>query len=120
MYTFFEPELHQISLGLPRGKLTEAVKHSGERRQGTKVPSCRSNSSRPQGKSQQNGGPSSDKKSSSKRSSPENISWNVLDLKKENYYSVAVGRTRTNARYLLNTSDDVVTFLKELAETACS
>lgn len=119
MYTFFEPELPPNSMGPPRSKLTEAIKHSAERRQAPKGPSCRSNS-RPQGKSHQNG---SDKKltgGSSKRSSQENISWNVLDLKKENYYSVAVGRTRTNARYLLNTSDDVVTFLKDLADAACS
>ncbi|KAK6132530.1 hypothetical protein DH2020_033739 [Rehmannia glutinosa] len=124
VYTFFEPELPPDSLGLPRTKVTDAIKLSVEKRAAQKLPSGRS-SSKPQGKSQQHGS-NSDKKSttgaagSSRRSSAENTSWNVLDLKKENYFSCAVGRTRTNARYLLNTSDDVVTFLKELAEAAFS
>ncbi|KAI3466017.1 hypothetical protein Pfo_022680 [Paulownia fortunei] len=124
VYTFFEPELPPDSLGLPRTKVTDAIKLSVEKRSAPKLPSGRS-SSKPQGKSQHHG-PNPDKKSttgaagSSKRSSPENNSWNVLDLKKENYFSCAVGRNRTNARYLLNTSDDVVTFLKELAGVAFS
>ncbi|XP_061355694.1 alpha,alpha-trehalose-phosphate synthase [UDP-forming] 1-like isoform X2 [Gastrolobium bilobum] len=49
---------------------------------------------------------------------PEKVSWNVLDLKKENYFSCAVGRTRTKARYTLGTSDDVVAFLMELADAS--
>lgn len=57
------------------------------------------------------------------RAPQEIISWHegssVLDLKGDNYFSCAVGRKRSNARYLLNSSDDVVVFLKELAE-ACS
>ncbi|XP_004295412.1 PREDICTED: alpha,alpha-trehalose-phosphate synthase [UDP-forming] 1-like [Fragaria vesca subsp. vesca] len=40
----------------------------------------------------------------------------VLDLKGDNYFSCAVGRKRSSARYLLKSSDDVVTLLKELAE----
>ncbi|XP_048332634.1 alpha,alpha-trehalose-phosphate synthase [UDP-forming] 1 isoform X1 [Ziziphus jujuba] len=40
----------------------------------------------------------------------------VLDLKGDNYFSCAVGRKRSNARYLLGSIDDVVTLLKELAE----
>lgn len=40
----------------------------------------------------------------------------VLDLKGENYFSCAVGRKRSSARYLLGSSDDIVTLLKELAE----
>lgn len=40
----------------------------------------------------------------------------VLDLKGDNYFSCAVGRKRSSARYLLGSSDDVVTLLKELAE----
>ncbi|KAK6132582.1 hypothetical protein DH2020_033684 [Rehmannia glutinosa] len=124
VYTFFEPELPPDSLGLPRTKVTDAIKLSVEKRAAQKFPSGRSNS-KPQGKSQQHGS-NPDKKSttgaagSSKRSSAENTSWNVLDLKKENYFSCAVGELVTNARYLLNTSDDVVTFLKELAEAAFS
>lgn len=50
------------------------------------------------------------------------MSWregsSVLDLKGENYFSCAVGRKRSNARFLLNSSDEVVCFLKELAEVA--
>ncbi|XP_050368921.1 alpha,alpha-trehalose-phosphate synthase [UDP-forming] 1-like [Argentina anserina] len=48
---------------------------------------------------------------------PEKIQSNVLDLK-ENYYSCSVGTTRTNARYLLQSSDEVVSFLKELASAS--
>ncbi|KAK4387162.1 Alpha,alpha-trehalose-phosphate synthase [UDP-forming] 1 [Sesamum angolense] len=124
VYTFFEPELPPDSFGLPRSKVTDAIKLSAEKRPPPKFPTGRS-SSKPPSKSQQHG-TNSDKKAtngasgSSKRSSSENVSWNVLDLKKENYFSCAVGRTRTNARYLLNTSDDVVAFLKELAEAAFS
>lgn len=44
----------------------------------------------------------------------------VLDLKGENYFSCAVSRKRSNARYLLRSSNDVVTLLKELAESSSS
>ncbi|KAL7089222.1 hypothetical protein ACP275_13G175700 [Erythranthe tilingii] len=40
----------------------------------------------------------------------------VLDLKGENYFSCAVGRKRSNARYLLGSSAEVVSLLKELAD----
>lgn len=40
----------------------------------------------------------------------------VLDLKGDNYFSCSVGRKRSSARYLLGSSDDVVTLLKELAD----
>ncbi|KAH7285655.1 hypothetical protein KP509_33G039300 [Ceratopteris richardii] len=39
----------------------------------------------------------------------------VLDLKGENYFSCAVGRKRSNARYSLPSSEDVVSFLKSIA-----
>ncbi|GER29140.1 trehalose-6-phosphate synthase [Striga asiatica] len=121
VYTFFEPELPPDNLGLSRSKLTDAIKLSVDKRQSTKLPSGRTNSKAYQTKSHQNHCPNSEKKSTTsngKRSSSENTSWNVLDLKKENYFSCAVGRTRTNARYLLNSSDDVVMFLKELTQAA--
>ncbi|GLJ53773.1 hypothetical protein SUGI_1147650 [Cryptomeria japonica] len=38
----------------------------------------------------------------------------VLDLKGENYFSCAVGRKRSNARYSLTSSEEVVAFLKAL------
>ncbi|KAI4298191.1 hypothetical protein L6164_031779 [Bauhinia variegata] len=44
----------------------------------------------------------------------------VLDLKGENYFSCAVARKRSNARYLLKSSDDVVNLLKELANHSTS
>ncbi|CAA0808725.1 Alpha-alpha-trehalose-phosphate synthase [Striga hermonthica] len=121
VYTFFEPELPPDNLGLSRSKLTDAIKLSVDKRQSPKLPSGRTNSKAYQTKSHQNHCPNSDKRSTTsngKRSSSENTSWNVLDLKKENYFSCAVGRTRTNARYLLNSSDDVVAFLKELTQAA--
>lgn len=97
IYTFFEPEL-------PPDCLSPSRKHTSERRPSPKLHLGIGRSS-----------------SCSKRSSPEkNTSWNVLDLKKENYFSCAVGRTRTRARYLLNSSDDVVAFLKEMAEASFS
>lgn len=42
-------------------------------------------------------------------------SWNVLDLKMENYFSCAVDRTYSRARYSLGSSEDVVSLLKALA-----
>ncbi|KGN65943.2 alpha,alpha-trehalose-phosphate synthase [UDP-forming] 1 [Cucumis sativus] len=44
----------------------------------------------------------------------------VLDLKGDDYFSCAVGRKRSNARYLLGSSDDVVTLVKELSECSVS
>ena len=44
----------------------------------------------------------------------------VLDLKGDNYFSCAVGRKRSNARYLLGSSADIVTLLKELAVVSSS
>ncbi|KAL3522595.1 hypothetical protein ACH5RR_015429 [Cinchona calisaya] len=41
----------------------------------------------------------------------------VLDLKGDNYFSCAVGRKRSSARYLLGSSADVVSLLKELADS---
>ncbi|GJN28193.1 hypothetical protein PR202_gb16290 [Eleusine coracana subsp. coracana] len=62
----------------------------------------------------------------SERSSPSghstttsNYDWregsSVLDLKGENYFSCTVGRKQSNARFLLNSSNEVVSVLKELA-----
>lgn len=55
------------------------------------------------------------------RAAEESVAWHegcsVLDLKSENYFSCAVGRKRSNARYQLNSTDDVVRFLKYLAGT---
>ncbi|KAK7318872.1 hypothetical protein RJT34_03579 [Clitoria ternatea] len=44
----------------------------------------------------------------------------VLDLKGDNYFSCAVGRKRSSARYLLKSSDDVVNLLRDLADHSSS
>lgn len=119
VYTFFEPDLPPEPMGLPR-KMTDGQKLPSERRSSLKVPSNKNASKSAQSKTQRLL-PNGEKKNANHSNgnprwpSPEKTSWNVLDLKRENYYSCTVGRTRTNARYLLQSSDDVVSFLKELA-----
>nr|XP_028944955.1 alpha,alpha-trehalose-phosphate synthase [UDP-forming] 1-like isoform X2 [Malus domestica] len=119
VYTFFEPDLPFEPIGLPRTKISDGLKPN-ERRSSLKAPAIKGGSKSSQSKAQRLV-PNSEKKNANHNTtnprwpSPEKISWNVLDLKKENYYSCSVGRTRTNARYLLQSSDDVVSFLKELA-----
>ncbi|KAF7112679.1 hypothetical protein RHSIM_RhsimUnG0206600 [Rhododendron simsii] len=123
VYTFFEPELPSDTLGAAsRTKVTDTIKLPGERRPPLKLPASRNGSSSKssQGRTQRPH-PNSEKKTNNhvygtgRRPSPEKVTWNVLDLKGENYFSCTVGRTRTNARYLLGSSDEVVAFLKELA-----
>lgn len=119
VYTFFEPELPSDTAGVPRIKPIEGNKLPTERRASLKLPASRGGSkSSSQSKTQR-----PEKKpahhnncGNARRPSPEKISWNVLDLKGENYFSCAVGRTRTSARYLLGSSDDVISFLKKLAD----
>ena len=125
MYTFFEPELPSDPVGIPRIKVADALKLPGERQTPLKLPVRKSSSKLPQSKAQR---PLSsvEKKAnnhicgSGRRPSQEKTSWNVLDLKGENYFSCAVGRTRTNARYKLGSSDEVVAFMKELAGASVS
>ncbi|XP_062011701.1 alpha,alpha-trehalose-phosphate synthase [UDP-forming] 1 isoform X2 [Rosa rugosa] len=121
VYSFFEPDPPTENIGLPRSKITDRLKSPGERRSSLKLPANKSGSKSSQSKTQRPI-PNPEKKSAVSGSvrwpSPEKISWNVLDLKKENYYSCSVGRTRTNARFLLQSSDDVVSFLKELADAS--
>ncbi|KAL6554354.1 threalose-6-phosphate phosphatase [Orobanche minor] len=106
IYTFFEPDLPANS---PR---------TSEKWLPHKFTSTRNNSSKFQTKSP--AGRTSER-SSSRRSSTQNTSSrNVLDLKRENYFSCAVGRSCTNARYLLDSTDEVVAFLKELAAESFS
>ncbi|OMO93938.1 Glycosyl transferase, family 20 [Corchorus capsularis] len=42
----------------------------------------------------------------------------VLDLQGDNYFSCSVARKRSNSRYLLGSSDDVVRLLRELADSS--
>ena len=111
-------------MGLPRSKVTsDGVKFPVERKPCLKEPPIKSGPKSSQNKATRPVS-NSEKKSNNhisitpRRAAPEKVSWNVLDLKKENYFSCAIGRTRTNARYTLDSSDDVVSFLKELATNA--
>lgn len=125
VYTFFEPELPSDALGIVRTKATDGLKSPGEKRSSLK-PQASKIGSKASAMKTQRPLPNPEKRNnnhasgSGKRSSPDRISWNVLDLKGENYFSCAVGRPRTNARYLLGSSDDVVSFLKELAYASFS
>ncbi|KAJ7948808.1 Alpha,alpha-trehalose-phosphate synthase 1 [Quillaja saponaria] len=122
VFTFFEPELPSEGMGIVRTKATDGLKLPGERRSSLKISASKSGTKSSQ--RAQRSSPNSEKKitnlvsGSARRPSPEKISWNVLDLKKENYFSCAVGRTRTNARFTLGSPDDIVSFLKELADAA--
>ncbi|KAL8031967.1 hypothetical protein ABFX02_13G062900 [Erythranthe guttata] len=114
IYTFFEPELPPDSMGGSRSKSSDSTsRHGSEKRPTPKLQTVgRSNSSR-----RSSGGSSS---GSGRRSTQEETAWNVVDLKSENYFSCAVARTRTHARYLINSSEDVVSFIKEIAAAGAS
>ena len=125
IYAFFEPELPSSCVALPRSKVSDGIKFPVERIPTMKIPPNKNGTKSSQNKTQRPL-PNSEKKTTNhvcrtpRRPAPEKISWNVLDLKKENYFSCAVGRTQTNARYTLGSSDDVVAFLKELAGASSS
>ncbi|EXB54073.1 Alpha,alpha-trehalose-phosphate synthase [UDP-forming] 1 [Morus notabilis] len=123
VYTFFEPVLPVDTFGITRTKAADSVKLPCERKSSMKLPankngpkSSNSRAQRPLSNSEKK--IANHNSGSGRRPSPEKSSWNVLDLKVENYFSCAVGRPRTNARYLLGSPDDVVSFLKELADTS--
>ncbi|KAI9403168.1 hypothetical protein POPTR_001G383600v4 [Populus trichocarpa] len=123
VYTFFEPELPSDGLVAARTKQNDGPKLPNERRPPMKLPASRSGPKSSQGKAQRalinpEKGTPNHSCGNSRRSSAEKTSWNVLDLKGDNYFSCAVGRTRTNARYLLGSSDDVVSFLRRLANAS--
>ncbi|ESQ35106.1 hypothetical protein EUTSA_v10009417mg [Eutrema salsugineum] len=50
-----------------------------------------------------------------KKMKKKKVSSNVLDLKKENYFSAAIGQARTKARYVIDSSEDVADLLHKLA-----
>ncbi|KAL7584999.1 hypothetical protein Lser_V15G45478 [Lactuca serriola] len=126
IYTFFEPELPSNSIGIPRPKQSDATKPQGK--SGSSKSSQKQSHQHqraPDNKRMNNNNNNNNNnrnhhvlENGGKRSSatPDKVSWNVLDLKADNYFSCSVGRTHTNARYLLPTSDDVVSFLKDLAQ----
>jgi trehalose 6-phosphate synthase/phosphatase len=123
VYTFFEPELPSDPISIARTKASDGLKQPGDKKSSLKLPASKSGSKSSHSKTHQ---PllNPDKRNTNhacgngRRPSPEKISWNVLDLKGENYYSCAVGRTRTKARYTLGSSDDVVSFMKQLADAS--
>ncbi|KAL5736646.1 hypothetical protein ACOSP7_031108 [Xanthoceras sorbifolium] len=124
VYTFFEPELPSDAASISRTKPADGPKLPGERRPSLKLPASRSGTKLSPGKIQRSI-PNAEKRStpnhncgSARRPSPDKTSWNVLDLNKENYFSCAVGRPRTNARFMLQSSDEVVSFLKQVAEAS--
>ncbi|XP_021287464.1 alpha,alpha-trehalose-phosphate synthase [UDP-forming] 1 [Herrania umbratica] len=126
VYTFFEPELPSDMTSITRSKPTDGPRLPAERRAALKLPANRSGAKSSQTKTQRPQ-PAPDRRTSNnhssgslRRPSPEKISWSVLDLKGDNYFSCAVGRTRTCARYLLGSSDDVVSFLNRLANSSSS
>lgn len=123
VYTFFEPVLPVDLSSIARIKLNDGLKPQGERKSSLKLLANRNGTKSPHSKTQRPF-PNSEKRTANhssgnaRRPSPEKNSWNVLDLKVENYFSCAVGRHRTDARYLLASSDDVVSFLKQLADAS--
>ncbi|CAA7039686.1 unnamed protein product [Microthlaspi erraticum] len=56
----------------------------------------------------------SKKRKSSGNGSPKKVSSTVVDLKEENYFSVAIEKTHTKASYFLDSSDDVVQLIHKL------
>uniref|UniRef100_A0A0D3ARH0 alpha,alpha-trehalose-phosphate synthase (UDP-forming) n=1 Tax=Brassica oleracea var. oleracea TaxID=109376 RepID=A0A0D3ARH0_BRAOL len=136
VYTFFEPELpSDIIPAIARSRPSSdsgTKSSSGDRRPPSKLIHNNKSGSKSSSSSNSNNNKASqrslqttERKSGSnhslgnaRRPSPEKISWNVLDLKGENYFSCAVGHTRTSARYLLGSPDDVVGFLEKLADTS--
>ncbi|KAH0876192.1 hypothetical protein HID58_073554 [Brassica napus] len=143
VYTFFEPELpsdiipaiarsrpssdsggtRSSSVGGDRRPPSKSTHHNNNNNSKSSSKSSSSNSNHHNNKASSQrslqttkSGSNNHSLGNSRRPSPEKISWNVLDLKGENYFSCAVGRTRTSARYLLGSPDDVVCFLEKLAD----
>ncbi|XP_076958582.1 alpha,alpha-trehalose-phosphate synthase [UDP-forming] 1-like [Bidens hawaiensis] len=125
LYTFFEPELPVDNIGITRPRLSDATKPHADRRSGkcgSKTPQKQSHQRHTDNKRNGNGngncnGNSNGVGNGGRRSSssPDKITWNVLDLKGDNYFSCAVGRLRTSARYLLLSVEEVVSFLTDLS-----
>nr|TKS06647.1 hypothetical protein D5086_0000121100 [Populus alba] len=119
VYTFFEPELPCESLALGRTRSLDPARTSI-----SMIPDSTNQVKAHQLRKQRS-------LSTLERSSYRSAAWrpivhdsmslpegsSVLDLKAENFFSCTVSRKQSDARYLLQSSDDVVTLLKELAES---
>ncbi|KAK4255956.1 hypothetical protein QN277_008880 [Acacia crassicarpa] len=123
VFTFFEPVFPSIDLARPRAKETGIDEFCDDKRFPLKNPTSKSGP-----KASKNTNAQMPKSNSEMCNAPwiptlgtETISWDILNLKRENYFSCAVGRTQSSARYTLgSSSDDVVAFLKKLAAAAAS
>ncbi|KAL8129818.1 hypothetical protein V2J09_018973 [Rumex salicifolius] len=119
VYEFFDPEPPCDNMVYSRTKMSDPMKMPGmEKRPPLKLPSTKTGSSKSSsqlGKMQQRSSANSDRKMNGNNQNGGSMgkgklvktSLSVLDLKKDNYFSCAVGRTRTSARYTLGSSDDV-------------
>ncbi|EFJ09193.1 trehalose phosphate synthase [Selaginella moellendorffii] len=109
IYTFFEPELPFLDAAVFSSKLQDKRVSKSSSKHG----SSRHAKSHPATMSPDR------KRSEEEQLIEEAGRWegsSVLDLKGENYFSCAVGASkRSLARYCLNSSDEVVTFLSSLA-----
>ncbi|KAK9153184.1 hypothetical protein Sjap_000664 [Stephania japonica] len=126
IYSFFEPELPVDHASSSRAKHADVTKTPTEKLHSPKLTPSRSGSKHSQGKTSRNS-VGSEKKTSDQNIGHNGLKWqmqesvkwhegsSVLDLNGDNYFSCSVGRIRSNARYLLGSSEDVVTFLMELA-----
>ncbi|KAK1603214.1 hypothetical protein QYE76_017974 [Lolium multiflorum] len=116
IYVFFDPEYPSESKVKPDGASV-----SVDRRQNGRPSNGRSNSRNSQSRAQKSQAAPERSSSSGHGAANSHHDWregsSVLDLKGDNYFSCAVGRKRSNARYLLNSSEDVVSFLREMAES---
>ncbi|KAL1829613.1 hypothetical protein ACET3Z_008025 [Daucus carota] len=124
IYTFFEPELPAPSPSISRvnspSPVNGLVPHPSANKGGSNI-SCSSLKhpfSAPDKKPCSNGnGNGTGWWSALHEKITVHEGSSVLDLKSENYFSFTVGRKRSSARYLLNSSADVASLLDELAES---
>lgn len=124
IYTFFEPELPAPSPSISRvnspSPVNGLVPHPSANKGGSNI-SCSSLKhpfSAPDKKPCSNGnGNGTGWWSALREKITVHEGSSVLDLKSENYFSFTVGRKRSSARYLLNSSADVASLLDELAES---
>ena len=127
VYTFFEPELPSESSPASRATLSNSYRVSVPKFSASKSGSKASRLKKQRSMStiEKRGREIDEGRGTSCRPTyHDRISLHegssVLDLKGDNYFSCAVARKRSSARYLLKTSNDVVGLLKELAEHSSS
>lgn len=125
IYTIFEPEFPTRDINIPRLILSDTTNPFGARKfGGSESKSSQMHTDQQRPKNKQNGNNNNDNdnvvKNGGKQSSlfPHKLTWNVLDLERDNYFSCAVAKTHTKAHYLLPTSDEVVSLLKGLARAS--